>query len=364
MKVGIIGAGQIAQVHGPLILKKRDATIVGIADKNIHAANSLASQLNVARVYEDAEAMIHEQKPDVVHVLVPPQYHAEVSVAAMERGVHVLVEKPMALSVADCRRMGEAARTHDVYLCVDHNSLFDHAFRRAMNMEAAGVIGELVSVEAQEVYDVGRNPAMSDGAASDASWFYQMRGGPLQDMLPHPAALVLAYLPEVTDVTYLGLSRGMFPGDLYDELKMVVKSDTRTGYISLSASERPDICSLTLRGTEGILYADSFNFTVSLRRPSALPRKVSRVLSSFHLGRQYLAQGIDNAARLLIGRIDRANGIETLIGAFYEGIRDGNGSPVPPEDALRAVELAGRVWPDPAEAFVGRAGSVRSLDGA
>lgn len=107
MKVGIIGCGGIAHVHGPLIMQQSGAQIVGVADKDRSRAELLASQLRVKKVYQDAEAMIHEQKPDVVHVLVPPQYHEDVSVMALNHSCHVLVEKPMALTLADAEKNGE-----------------------------------------------------------------------------------------------------------------------------------------------------------------------------------------------------------------------------------------------------------------
>ena len=101
MRVGIIGSGQIAKIHGPSILKQPNTEIVGIADKDIARAKALAAELKVSEFYQDAKTMIDEQKPDIVHVLTPPQYHAQLSILAMNLGCHVLVEKPMALTLAE-----------------------------------------------------------------------------------------------------------------------------------------------------------------------------------------------------------------------------------------------------------------------
>ena len=113
MRVAIIGSGNIAHVQAPLILKHRDVQLVGIADEKLESAKALGNELNVPHVYQDAHAMIREQKPDVVHVLVPPHYHADLSVMAMNEGCHVLVEKPMALTVAECEKMIEAVCEFD-----------------------------------------------------------------------------------------------------------------------------------------------------------------------------------------------------------------------------------------------------------
>jgi predicted dehydrogenase len=68
MKVGIIGGGQIAGVHGPLILRQPDVELVGIVDTDISRARALAGELGKGRAYSDSEIMIREEKPDVVHV--------------------------------------------------------------------------------------------------------------------------------------------------------------------------------------------------------------------------------------------------------------------------------------------------------
>ena len=148
MRVGIIGSGQIAKIHGPLILKLPNTKIVGIADKDIVRARSLATELKATQFYQDAEIMIEEQKPDIVHVLTPPQYHADLSIMAMNNGCNVLVEKPMALMMTDAEKMVEAAKHNKVRLCVNHNMVFEGVTRHAIEMACQGAIGEVVSVEA------------------------------------------------------------------------------------------------------------------------------------------------------------------------------------------------------------------------
>ena len=105
MKVGIIGGGGIARVHGPLIQQQPDATIVGIADLNLAAAQALADELGGVATYDDPKALLENEKPDVVHVLVPPGHHAAVSSLAIANGCHVLVEKPMAETAEQARNM-------------------------------------------------------------------------------------------------------------------------------------------------------------------------------------------------------------------------------------------------------------------
>ncbi len=85
MRVGIFGSGQIAWIHGRLITKEPHATLVGIADTDLARAGKLAQALGVAQVYADAARMIEEQRPDIIHVLTPPETHADLSIIGRTR---------------------------------------------------------------------------------------------------------------------------------------------------------------------------------------------------------------------------------------------------------------------------------------
>jgi len=348
MRVGIIGSGNIAKIECPLILRQSGSKIVGIADKNIELAKELAKEFNIDHTYQDGETMVREQKPDIVHVLVPPQYHSEISIMAMNQGCDVLVEKPMALNVADAESMIDASERNGVSLCVNHNAIVDDIFERAMKLAAMGVIGDVVSVEAIEVIDINRHPALTQEGAENSHWAYQMKGGPLQDMLPHPFSLLLMLIPKIDQIQCMGMNRGVLPNAWHDEIRILVKSDKIFGYISFSLSERPDIATLTIKGTNGVIHADTYNFVLTVRKQSGLPRKFARGLDGFKLGYRYLKDSVGNIFKTAFGRIDKTYGIETVISRFYQSIRQGNPPPISSETSLRVVDLMNRVWPNPA----------------
>ena len=347
MKVGIIGSGGIARVHGPLIMKQHGTEIVGIADTDTSRARSLAAELDVDRVYSDAEVMIEEERPDLVHVLTPPQAHADLSVMAMEKGCHVLVEKPMALSLADAKRMVDSAKSTQRKLCVVHSKVFEGVIQRAIGLAADGAVGEPVSVEASYAYDSRRSQAIYGEGAERSHWSYRLNGGPLQDLMPHPASLVMEFISQIEKVHCIGRNRGEVPEGWQDEIRVMVESGSVTGYIDLSLNERPDTIALTIKGTKGVIHADLFNNTMTLRGRSKLPRAVDRGLSGFQLASQYLRQSVANTFRFATGRIDDSGGIGPLIHAYYEAIRNGEDSPVSPEKSLLVVELMTKVWPAP-----------------
>ena len=347
MKVGIIGSGQIARIHGPLIIKQPAVQVVGIADKDLTQAKTLASELKATQVYTDAETMIKEQRPDVVHVLAPPQYHASLSIMAMNHGCHVLVEKPMALNMADAEKMIEAARRNDVHLCANHNMIFDEVVQKSMKLAASGAIGDLVSVEACLLYDVRRNPAVLEEGAEHWHWVYRLNGGLLQDLMPHMAALVFEFLPELEEVQSIALNRVILPKGWQDETRVLMRSKSLIGYINISLNEKPDMISLTLKGTRGIIQANLFNGILTLQRKSGLPRAIDRGLSGFQLGLQNLRGALVNIYKFATGRIDKSGGIDQVISRFYASILNGLETPISLDKSLRVVDLMTRIWPAP-----------------
>jgi 2-alkyl-3-oxoalkanoate reductase len=347
MRVGIIGGGHIAAIHGSIITQQPGAEIAAIADKNLAQARSLAGKLNVLHVYQDAEDMLAQQKLDLVHVLTPPQFHADLSIMAMDHGCHVLVEKPMALNIADAQRMLEAARRNQVYLCANHNMIFEGAVQRARELIGQGMLGEIISVESSYQFNPGRYQAILQEGAQFTHWTYRLNGGPLQDLMPHPASLVMAFLPEIQEVHHIGQNRGRLPAGWQDELRVIIKSSGPTGYISLSMNERPDMVTLVIKGTEGSLSANLFNDILTVQRKSALPRAVARGLSGFDLVAQNFSGSVGNIYKFATKKLDKTSGLSDVIKRLYAAIRVNDPPPIPVDMGFRVVELIDKIWPEP-----------------
>jgi len=349
MKVALFGSGQIAWIHGRQILKQPDVSLVGIADTDLARATKLAGALGVESVYRDGAQMIDERRPDIVHVLTPPLTHADVAMLAMNRGCHVLVEKPMATDLPAARAMVETAERQGVRLCADHNLLFEDIVQRTRKLVADGAVGEVVSVEAYYSYNAARNPALLEEGAQHCHWSYRLNGGPLEDLLPHMAYLALEFIPSgITEVKVLGQNRGVLPQGWDDELRVLIRSDRVLGLISISLSERPDVITLTIKGTVGQITANLFNGVLTLQTSSPLPRAVARGLSGFRLSAQSAAASLGNLYSFATGRMDKSGGIGRIISRFYDSVRTGSPTPVSLDDCVRVVEFTSRVWPLPA----------------
>src|SRR5437588_7401339 len=106
LKAAIVGAGLISQKkHAPAFLRaKATVELVAMCDVNLTAAQNACKTFGIGRAYNDFSAMLSSEKPDLVDICTPPRTHAALAVEAARHGCHLLIEKPMALSVADCEQ--------------------------------------------------------------------------------------------------------------------------------------------------------------------------------------------------------------------------------------------------------------------
>src|SRR4029079_15933321 len=96
-----------------------------------------------ARGYSDITALVADPAVDVVYVATPHQFHARHAILAAEHGKHVILEKPMALTLADCDRIIAAVERAKVHLIVGHTHAFDSAVREMRGLIASGELGAL-----------------------------------------------------------------------------------------------------------------------------------------------------------------------------------------------------------------------------
>lgn len=125
IKVGIIGIGKIAQVtHLPIWKKLDNVEIFGVCDRNERVARGVAEKYKIKHVYKNAEDLLKVDELDAVDICTPTQSHKALTVAALEQGKHVLVEKPMARNYKEAKEMVDSAIQHKKHLMVGMNVRF------------------------------------------------------------------------------------------------------------------------------------------------------------------------------------------------------------------------------------------------
>lgn len=149
IKVAIIGAGGIANTHISAYLSFPErCSVVAISDIYHDKAQELATKFSIeARTVAEYQDLLDDPDIDLVSVCTPPYTHAEIAIAFLHAGKHVLVEKPMASSLDECDAMIEAAKASGRILSVVAQNRFRNDMMKLKEMLDAGVAGRILHAQ-------------------------------------------------------------------------------------------------------------------------------------------------------------------------------------------------------------------------
>lgn len=142
--VGFIGAGDISILHAAAIKKCPGAKLVGLWNRNQDRANERAKQFG-CKNYASPEALVADPAIDAVFVLTNLETHLEYTALALGMGKHVLVEKPVGVSVAEIERMKALADAKDLVCMPGHNYVYEQGMVRTRELVDGGDLGKIVS---------------------------------------------------------------------------------------------------------------------------------------------------------------------------------------------------------------------------
>ena len=145
VRVGVIGAGGIARgAHLPGYAKIPDeATVVAISDIDESRAQEVADEFGISKVYADYNEMVSQEELDLVSVCTPPFLHRDATVAALNAGVNVICEKPMAMNAAEGEEMIAAAQQNGKMLTIGFQSRFGERAQFLKHLIDQGELGEI-----------------------------------------------------------------------------------------------------------------------------------------------------------------------------------------------------------------------------
>jgi predicted dehydrogenase len=197
VRVGILGAGGVAALHAQALTSVPGIDLVGVADVDPLKANRLAERWNARATFTSLDDMLATAKPDVVHVLLPPEHHARFAVQCMAGGAHVFVEKPMCISEAECRDIEAAAARYGRTAGVNHNVTFSPTFLRLVDVIRQRRLGAVQHVSVFWSVPFGLN--------TFAAPLYRTHGpgAVILETGPHPLSLVVRLLGEARSASAL-----------------------------------------------------------------------------------------------------------------------------------------------------------------
>jgi len=239
IKVAVIGCGSIAKHrHIPEYAENPYVELVAFCDPVIERAEAYAKQYN-GKAYRDYSEMLQKEDIDAVSICAPNVHHGPATIAAAKAKVHVLCEKPMAISLEEATEMIQAADENGVNLMIGHNQRLMPPHVKAKEILQSGSLGNVITFRSAFSHG-GPETWAADG---EESWFFRKEEafiGALGDLGVHKIDLVMWLLEEgIVEVSSM-MGRFQKEGDVEDNALILAKTESgKIGTFTVSWTHSP-----------------------------------------------------------------------------------------------------------------------------
>lgn len=321
LEIAIVGAGLMGRWHAHYVTRA-GGRVVAVVDPREEAAGALAARHGGAKVHTSLEAALARGGIDAVHICTGLDSHVSLAEAALRARKHVLIEKPLAGTMDETRRLLELASEKRVLIVPVHQFPFQRGMRKLIKKRER--LGEI----ARMVYRTCS--AGGDGKTAEA------RREVLLEILPHPVSLFGAMLGEqVREIEW----RVRAYSD--DDLVMGGMAEGVDVAIAISLRGRPTCNELMVTGTRASAVADLFHGFAMMDRGAV--SRGSKMLRPIRMGGGLLMTAGMNLAGRAVRREPAYPGLSELIGGFYDSIRYNSLAPILPAEMLLTAGLLDRV---------------------
>jgi myo-inositol 2-dehydrogenase / D-chiro-inositol 1-dehydrogenase len=253
IKVGIIGSGFIAGVHCDAIAGIEGARVSAHSDIDRERGAAFAKARKIEYSFSDHKRMLNEAEIDAVIVGVPNYLHASIAIDIIETGRHVIIEKPLCLTLAEADRIIERAHKKGVLVCYAEELCFVPKYVRAKQIASGGAVGEVYRVSQTEKHEGPYSP-----------WFWQVEkagGGILMDMGCHSIEFARWFLgkPRVQAVSaWMNTVLHKDKTEMEDDVIILLEFESgQTALLESSWALLGGMDSIThVFGTQGVIHAD------------------------------------------------------------------------------------------------------------
>lgn len=329
IRYAVVGLGHLAQVAVlPAFKNAPNSELAAIVSSDAEKRRKLGKKYRLEQVcsYEEYDRALSEV--DAVYLVLPNHLHREYAVRAAQAGVHVLCEKPMAVTEEDCEAMIEAANANHVKLMIAYRLHFEEANLEAIRLVRSGKLGD------PRIFDSAFTQQVADGNIR-VTQSREKGGGPVYDMGVYciNAARYL-FQAEPTGILACSANNGEKKFRMIDEMTSVLMRFPEERLATFTCSfGAADVSRYDLIGTKGSLTAQpAYDYTIALKHQLTIGEKTST--RKFPKRDQFAAELIHFSKCILKDAEPEPSGREGLadvrvVRAVYESARTG-----------RMVELA------------------------
>ncbi|WP_407272291.1 Gfo/Idh/MocA family protein [Radiobacillus sp. PE A8.2] len=320
INIGVIGCGNISSIYMENIPKFDHLELVACSDLIMDRAHKQAETFGISKAYT-IEEMLNDTNIEIIVNLTTPKAHADVSIQVLEAGKHVYVEKPLAVTLEEGKRIIQLAKEKNLLVGGAPDTFLGAGIQTACSLIEQGEIGDIVGASA---FMINRG---HEHWHPDPAFYYDTGGGPMFDMGPYYITALIALLGPIKQLS--GLTRISYPErTILSEPRAgeVIKVNTPThisGTIDFASGAIGSITTsfdafggtslppIEVYGSEGTLLVPDPN---TFGGPVCIRKRDEKEFTNIHLTHNYdensRGLGVADMARNLLNKTPQRAGVE------------------------------------------------------
>lgn len=314
MRAAVIGVGGMGQHHARVFNELDDVELVGVADIDPVRAEAVGRRFKVP-TWSDPEEMLRAVCPDLVSVVVPTAYHHEVASKVIARGVHLLVEKPIARNVAEAQDLIAAAAACDVRLAVGHVERFNAAVIELRRRLDADELGTMFQIHAQRLSSFPKH-------VQDV--------GVVMDLATHELDIMRCLADGEAEYVFASVGRKIHP--LHEDMLSCFIQFTggAVGVVDINWLTPTKVRQLRVTGTKGMFLADYLTQDLYFYENAA---------QSTHWDALALLKGVEEGNVIKIN-VTKVEPLRAELTDLVSAVREHRSPAVTGQDGLETLRLA------------------------
>lgn len=332
LRAAIIGTGAIANAHAAALAATPDAELVAVVDRDPALARAFAERWGDPATFDSLDALLASGTVDVLHVCTPPGVHAGQAIAALDAGLHVVCEKPAALSLDELDAMTDAAARNDRRLAVVFQQRTGSAAAHVRGLLDSGALGRPLVATCQTLWF--RDPAYF-AVPWRGRWATE-GGGPTLGLGIHQIDLLAWLLGDWASVQ----------GQLWRLDRETQMEDVSTAVIAFAAGTVASVVTSALSPREtSSIRIDTERATVTVDHLYGHGHEHWRITPAPHVDP-------DLAAAWALPEVEEASGHDPLVRDIYAALVSGRPLPSTATDAARSFEIVTAIYSSAASGAV------------
>ncbi len=339
-KVAVIGCGGIANEHLPFLASSPLVTLVGVCDTSKATADFARKRFGAEGCFTDAAEMLAMAKPEIVHVLTPPQSHTSLVSLCLNSGAHVICEKPMTPTANETVGLLALAKEKGKLLIESRNLLFNDVVLKMDQLIANGKLGQVREIDVLLSLDLNAGPF---GDLNLEGPGVALPGGAVQDFLPHLAYLFLHFAACTQPVDQVCGTLENRSGNArvgFDHLDALVMAGPCRGRLRIASDLKPDMFRLIVRGTMAAVETDFYSPFMRIQRSSDSGKMAP--FEQIRSGLSLAGAGFGHLRDKVLQH-GTYHGLPRMLQAFYQALAEGRDPPVTPSDIIATSALVDRL---------------------